>query len=163
MPVGDARRYPDFIILHPGHGLLFLEVKDWKLSSIQSMNHQTFTLVTEMGVVNKPNPIEQALQCAYQVVNKRDKALAQPEGKHKGSLVCPYGYGVVFTNISRKQLQAALGEDGERLEERSDFRQICKSINGNHRRLSRLKTMRREARRREPAISCSDPRSIFNC
>lgn len=23
VPVGDARRYPDFIILHPGRGLLF--------------------------------------------------------------------------------------------------------------------------------------------
>jgi len=115
VPVGDARRYPDFIILHPGRGLLFLEVKDWKLATIQSMNHQTFTLLTNNGLVNKPNPIEQARQCAYQVVNKlkRDKALAQQEGKHRGSLVCPYGYGVVFTNISRKQLQTALGEDGE--------------------------------------------------
>ncbi|MGB3610392.1 MAG: 3'-5' exonuclease, partial [Cellvibrio sp.] len=115
VPVGDARRYPDFIILHPGRGLLFLEVKDWKLATIQSMTHQTFTLLTNNGVVNKPNPIEQARQCAYQVVNKlkRDKALAQQEGKHRGSLVCPYGYGVVFTNISRKQLQTALGEEGE--------------------------------------------------
>lgn len=115
VPVGDARRYPDFIVLHPGRGLLFLEVKDWKLPTIQSMNHQTFSLLTAGGVINQPNPIEQARQCAYQVVNKlkRDKALAQPEGKHKGGLVCPYGYGVVFTNISRKQLQAALGEDGE--------------------------------------------------
>ncbi len=115
VPVGNARRYPDFIILHPGRGLLFLEVKDWKLSTIQSMNHQTFTLLTSHGVVNKPNPIEQARQCAYQVVNKlkRDKALAQQDGRHRGGLVCPYGYGVVFTNISRKQLQTALGEDGE--------------------------------------------------
>lgn len=115
VPVGDTRRYPDFIVLHPGRGLLFLEVKDWKLPTIQSMNHQTFTLLTAGGVINQPNPIEQARQCAYQVVNKlkRDKALAQPEGKHKGGLACPYGYGVVFTNISRKQLQAALGEDGE--------------------------------------------------
>lgn len=115
VPVGDARRYPDFIILHPSRGLLFLEVKDWKLQTIQSMNHQTFTLLTGSGSVNKANPIEQARQCAYQVINtlKRDKALVQPEGKHQGNLVCPYGYGVVFTNISRKQLQTALGEDGE--------------------------------------------------
>lgn len=115
VPVGDARRYPDFIVLHPGRGLLFLEVKDWKLPTIQSMNHQSFTLLTADGVINQPNPIEQARQCAYQVVNnlKRDKALAQQDGKHKGGLACPYGYGVVFTNISRKQLQLALGEDGE--------------------------------------------------
>src|SRR5690606_23921287 len=103
VPVGRARRYPDFIILHPGRGLLFLEVKDWKVTTIQSMTHQTFTLLTANGTVNKPNPIEQARQCAYQVVDKfkHDKALIQPEGKHKGNLVCPYGYGVVLTNISR--------------------------------------------------------------
>lgn len=115
VPVGAARRYPDFIVLHPSRGLLFLEVKDWKLSTIQSMNHQQFTLLTTHGAVNKPNPIEQARQCAYQVINtlRRDKALLQPEGKHQGSLVCPYGYGVVLTNISRKQLDTALGEEGE--------------------------------------------------
>lgn len=115
VPVGDARRYPDFIILHPSRGLLFLEVKDWKLQTIHSINHQTFTLSTSRGLVNQLNPIEQARQYAYQVVNKlkRDKALTQINGKHQGSLACPYGYGVVFTNISRKQLQTTLGSDGE--------------------------------------------------
>ncbi len=29
IPVGKRRRYPDFIIVHPRRGLLFLEVKDW--------------------------------------------------------------------------------------------------------------------------------------
>ncbi len=115
VPVGQARRYPDFIILHPGRGLLFLEVKDWKLATIQSINHQTTTLQTSTGLVNVSNPVEQARQCAYQVVNqlKRDKTLLQSDGKHSGNLVCPYGYGVVLTNISRKQLQTALGEEGE--------------------------------------------------
>lgn len=115
VPVGNTRRYPDFIILHPGRGLLFLEIKDWKLSSIQAMNHQTFTLLTEQGAVVKPNPIEQARQCGYQVINqlKRDRMLIHQKGKHQGNLVCPYGYGVVFTHITRKQLHTALGEDGE--------------------------------------------------
>src|SRR5690606_2276510 len=112
VPVGDARRYPDFIILHPGRGRLFLVVKDWKLATIQSMTHQASTLLANNGVVTTPKPIEEARQCTYQVVNKlkRDEALAQQVGKHRGSLVCPYGCGVVFTNIPRKQLQTALGE-----------------------------------------------------
>ncbi|MEY4590341.1 MAG: hypothetical protein RL497_2417 [Pseudomonadota bacterium] len=115
VPVGNTRRYPDFIILHPHRGLLFLEIKDWKLSSIQAMNHQTFTLLTEQGTAVKSNPIEQARQCGYQVINqlKRDRMLTHQEGKHQGNLVCPYGYGVVFTHITRKQLHAALGEEGE--------------------------------------------------
>lgn len=28
IPIGKKQRYPDFIILHPSRGLLFLEVKD---------------------------------------------------------------------------------------------------------------------------------------
>lgn len=115
IPVGKLRRYPDFIILHPNRGLLFLEVKDWKLSTLKSINHQTCELLTSSGVVNQLNPLEQVRQYAYQVVNslKKDKALINPEGKHKGNFACPYGYGVVFTNIYREHLNEALGEDGE--------------------------------------------------
>ena len=115
IPVGKLRRYPDFIILHPNRGLLFLEIKDWKLSTLKSINHQTCELLTSSGVVNQLNPLEQVRQYAYQVVNslKKDKALINPEGKHKGNFACPYGYGVVFTNIYREHLNEALGEDGE--------------------------------------------------
>ncbi|MBT8134450.1 MAG: hypothetical protein KJO03_08065, partial [Gammaproteobacteria bacterium] len=35
IPVGRKNRYPDFIILHPARGLLFLEVKDWRLENIK--------------------------------------------------------------------------------------------------------------------------------
>jgi Nuclease-related domain len=114
LPVGDRRRYPDFIILHPNRGLLFLEIKDWKLPTIHSINHHTFSLLTPQGTVIKPNPIEQARQCCYQVIDrlKRD-AMLQQYGKHQGNLACPYGYRTVFTNITRKQLQTALGDDAE--------------------------------------------------
>ena len=36
IPLGRQRRYPDYIILHPGRGLLFLEVKEMVVSSIQN-------------------------------------------------------------------------------------------------------------------------------
>lgn len=115
VPVGDGRRYPDFIILHPNRGLLFLEIKDWKLPNIQSLNHHTFTLLSAQGRVITPNPIEQARQCCYQVIDrlKRDAMLRQHNGRHQGNLVCPYGYGAVFTNITRKQLQTVIGPDAE--------------------------------------------------
>ena len=38
IPVGRKRRYPDFIILHPLRGLLFLEVKDWKPETLKKIN-----------------------------------------------------------------------------------------------------------------------------
>jgi superfamily I DNA/RNA helicase len=55
------------------------------------------------------NPLEQARQYAHQVVKalERDAQLVQPEGKHAGKLAFPWSYGVVFTNITRKQFEAA--------------------------------------------------------
>ena len=35
VPVGPRHQHPDFILLHPGRGLLILEVKDWKLDDHQ--------------------------------------------------------------------------------------------------------------------------------
>lgn len=32
VPVGRKQLRPDFIVLHPGRGVLVLEVKDWKLA-----------------------------------------------------------------------------------------------------------------------------------
>ena len=113
IPVGKRRRYPDFIVLHPRRGLLFLEVKDWRLRSIKSIDHQKVELLTASGLQAKVNPIEQARQGAYQTVDmlRCDPELRQKQGRFKGNLICPYGYGVVLTNVSRKQIQAAVPDD----------------------------------------------------
>ena len=50
IPVGKRQRYTDFIILHPGRGLLLLEVKDWKLDTIRKIDHSTITLLTSDGL-----------------------------------------------------------------------------------------------------------------
>ena len=113
IPVGKRRRYPDFIILHPRRGLLFLEVKDWRLRSIESIDHQKVELKTASGLQAHVNPIEQARQGAYQTVDmlRGDPELREKDGRYKGNLICPYGYGVVLTNITRKQIRAALPDD----------------------------------------------------
>lgn len=110
IPVGRLRRYPDFIILHPARGLLFLEVKDWKLDTIKNIDAARVELLTPRGIETTSNPIEQVRQCSYQVIDKlkRDKLLINQEGKYKGSLCVPYGYGVVLTNIARAQLDRAI-------------------------------------------------------
>ncbi|MCD9465627.1 3'-5' exonuclease [Photobacterium iliopiscarium] len=115
IPVGKKRRYPDFIILHPDRGLLFLEVKDWRLSSISDLTSTQVTLHTDKGLERKANPLEQVRQCTYTVLNKLkyDLQLINHEGKYKGSLVFPYGYGVVLTNITRKQLDDAIPLDAQ--------------------------------------------------
>lgn len=112
IPVGYQRRYPDFIILHPSRGLLFLEVKDWKLSTLRSLTPEHAELDTNMGRQTVSNPLEQARQCAHAATDKLRRAplLIHTEGRYQGKLKFPYGYGVVFTNITRKQWNEAVPE-----------------------------------------------------
>lgn len=114
IPVGRKNRYPDFIVLHPARGILFLEVKDWRLENIKKLSKSRVELLTNNGRVTVANPIEQARQCAYQVINmlSQDSELVAQSGDYKGKLKIPYGYGVVFPNITKIQLNKALTEDG---------------------------------------------------
>lgn len=103
VPVGTGSLHPDFIVLHPQRGILILEVKDWRLDSIESFNRFQVKLHTNSGLVTKANPLEQARQYAHALVNtlERDKQLVQAEGKRQGKLSFPWAYGVVLTKVSR--------------------------------------------------------------
>ncbi len=106
VPVGRVRqRYPDFVILHPGRGLLLLEVKDWKLDTIHEITPYKATLKVNNRLVEKASPLAQVRECSHTLVNalQRDPQLLQSDGPYAGNLVCPYGVGVVLTNITRKQ------------------------------------------------------------
>jgi hypothetical protein len=113
IPVGSKRRYPDFIVLHPSRGLLFLEVKDWKPENMKRLTKSDVSLLTDRGLVTKPHPLEQARQYAYAVIAtlSRDPQLCHADGPHKGQLSMPYGWGVVFTNITRNQIQKAIPDE----------------------------------------------------
>lgn len=110
IPIGKQRRYPDFIVLHPQRGLLFLEVKDWKIDNIKSITAKHVELMTNNGLKTLANPVEQVRQCAYTVINKlvTDKQLHSQNPQYQGKLCFPYGYGVVLPFISRKQLNQAI-------------------------------------------------------
>ena len=113
VPVGRGNVHPDFIVFNPRRGLLVLEVKDWRLDSIQAMDRNSVDLITEHGIKRKPNPLEQARQYAHQVVDllKADAQLTFSSGRVQGQLFFPWGYGVVLANITRKQFESTnLGE-----------------------------------------------------
>ena len=91
--------------LHPRRGLLVIEVKDWKLENIRSMDRLTATLQADGREVRKSNPLEQAKQYAFGVCRlpESDPALVgEPGASYQGKLAFPWGYGVVLANISRK-------------------------------------------------------------
>lgn len=106
IPVGKRRRYPDFIILHPERGLLFLEVKDWKPGVLKRMSQTSVTLQTEWGRKEQAHPLDQARQAANQAVHQllRSPSLRNTSKRYEGSLLFPYGHGVVFSNLRRDQL-----------------------------------------------------------
>jgi hypothetical protein len=109
VPMGPKNAHPDFCVMHPRRGILVLEVKDWKLSTIQRADKQTWEIIPDGIPKSVINPLEQARQYAHQVVNalERDPQLVQAEGPHAGKLAFPWSYGVVFANITRKQFEAA--------------------------------------------------------
>jgi hypothetical protein len=110
VPVGPTNAHPDFVVMHPRRGILVLEVKDWRVgSTILKANKQNWEIMGDSGPKTVINPLEQARQYAHQVVNalERDPQLVQPDGAHAGKLAFPWSYGVVFTNITRKQFEAA--------------------------------------------------------
>ena len=117
IPLGRQRRYPDYIILHPGRGLLFLEVKDWKLDTLKRLTPRDAEIYTQQGLKTVSNPLEQARQCALVAISRlqRDPHLMQSDGRFKGNLCFPWGYGVVFPNITRKQWNEAISEADQEL------------------------------------------------
>lgn len=110
--VGNKNQRPDFTLLHPGRGVLVLEVKDWSLNTIRGGDRNAFTIQTDSGLKTVSNPLEQARQYAHRITDllQRDPQLQQHQGRHQGKLCFPYGYGVVFSNLTRPQLKK-LGMD----------------------------------------------------
>lgn len=109
VPMGPRNAHPDFCIMHPRRGILILEVKDWRLSTLSSVDRQTWEVLFNGIPKSVINPLEQARQYAHQVVDalQRDPQLVHAAGPQQGKLAFPWSYGVVFPNITRKQFEDA--------------------------------------------------------
>ena len=105
VPVGPKQSHPDFVVMHPRRGILILETKDWRLDTVQQATRQAWDILVNGQVKVVMSPLAQARFCAIQVVNslERDPQLIHPSGPYQGKLAFPWGHGVVFTRITRKQ------------------------------------------------------------
>jgi superfamily I DNA/RNA helicase len=92
-------------------------VKDWKLDTIRCIDKISAQIHVNGAVKTVANPLEQARQYTMTVVNKlaEDPQLCDASGNYQGKLSFPYGYGVVLTNITRKQLDGVLSEEEQSL------------------------------------------------
>jgi hypothetical protein len=113
LPPTKVRRYPDFMLLHPARGLLFIDVRDWKSEQLRNINATTVELLTDTGLKHVPNPMEVVRQQTHAVLSQleRDPQLKHPTGQSLNRLAFPYGYGVALPNVSRAELEAGLSEE----------------------------------------------------
>lgn len=103
-PIGAGGRYPDFIVLDPRHGLLVLQVRDWKIEQLRNANTLQVQLDQAGETARLPNPLHEARAYA--------RALARVLGKDPLLLeIATSGaesnYGLVLTEISRDELHKA--------------------------------------------------------
>ena len=92
VPVGPRVRYPDFVALHPRRGVLVLEVKDWKLTTIHRADKSCVELLTNEGLKRATNPLTQARVYALelQLLLKTDPLLRQSaRSPRPGELIMP--------------------------------------------------------------------------
>lgn len=89
IPVGRKNRHPDFVIIDPDNGLVFLEVKDWTVSTLRKANQEQVTLETD-GLLKSRNKSADAgvRRYACDTVNAlpADPCLRQNDGQYKGRL-----------------------------------------------------------------------------
>jgi hypothetical protein len=100
-------RRPDFVILAPELGVLVIEVKDWKMSTIHSLDPQHVERRPSRNPegVREKNPLNQVRGYWQLVVDKCKsdrfgRELVVTDGDWKGRLCFPVGDLVVFTGIS---------------------------------------------------------------
>lgn len=100
--------HPDFVILAPEFGLLVLEVKDWWMSSLQAITAREVEIQSPRMAQAKrvTNPLVQA-EGYWRAVKDAcaESVFGQPlmvrDGRYRGHLCFPVGAAVVFTRLSR--------------------------------------------------------------
>jgi UvrD-like helicase C-terminal domain/AAA domain/Nuclease-related domain len=107
---GPRYQQPDFVVLHPLHGLLVLELRDWTLDQILALGRLSVSLLSKDGCQEVGNPLEQARQYArqfQQVLEHDPLLLTTADDIEPNILRCPPGYGLVLCNITRKEFNSA--------------------------------------------------------
>jgi hypothetical protein len=107
IPIMGSGREPDVVLLHPRRGLLVLEVKDWKRRTILDANPMRVQIETERGRVSTMHPVAQARGYMLELTHQLQKIpeLLHPEGRHRGQLLLPWGWGAVLNGIRRREVE----------------------------------------------------------
>lgn len=98
----------DFVILHPLDGIYVLEVKGWLKQNINFNSEGKLQFVNSKGEKSiQSNPLDQVKFNSQQILAELIKKVEfqQDSSDHKGKLIFPVSYGVVFTNIRAEEIE----------------------------------------------------------
>jgi hypothetical protein len=103
------RRYPDFIVILPSIGVLVIEVKDWRLAELDSVNADTVAITRRDSPTVFQNPHRQARDYMFRLMNEckmhpRADMVVHEEGRHAGRFIFPFAHIAVLSNIPRTQI-----------------------------------------------------------
>ncbi len=108
IPIMGSGREPDFVVLHPQRGLLVLEVKDWRRQTIVDANpmHGAAAHADAGIVLLTDHPVAQARGYIIDVTHQLQKfpLLQHQDGRHRGKLLLPWGWGAVLSRIRRAEV-----------------------------------------------------------
>lgn len=99
---------PDFMVFDPSRGYLVIEVKDWKIQTIESATNNEVVLNINGGSKTSKNPYRQVKDYSFAIKERLETAKSlvhPPEHRWQGKLIMPYGLVVILTNITRSELQ----------------------------------------------------------
>ncbi len=108
-------RRPDFIVFSPRLGMLVLEVKAWNITTIIDGDQNDIHIKSRHEHLGEfksvTHPIRQANNYLYLLrdtllKHKLSKEIVNEDERYKGRLLYPLAIAVVFTNITKQQLNS---------------------------------------------------------
>src|SRR5579863_833432 len=100
----SVKKRPDFLIWSHEFGLLIIEVKDWLINQIRSVNPTQWQVELRHECHElRDSPVEQAHKCftQFKKLFERNRLLCHGDPTRRGTLRFPIGYTAIFSNISR--------------------------------------------------------------
>ena len=103
-------RYADFVVISPRLGVLMIEIKDWKPSTILSADNNTIELRLQSHNKKVPHPLKQARQYALTLMDEiqtrlEGRVLLEQDGPHRGKIRFPVSYLACLSRISESDIQ----------------------------------------------------------
>src|SRR5690349_1389046 len=104
-------RYADFVVISPRLGVLMIEIKDWKPTTISAADHDTVELRLPSHNKKVTHPLKQARQYALALMDEiqsrlEGRILLAQDGAHKGRIAFPVSYVACLSQLSNRDLEA---------------------------------------------------------